>query len=107
LHITKKQQEEYLPQSMKNLLDSTLDSVIKKEYEHSLYQIGTLGGGNHFIEIQKGNDGFIYIMVHSGSRNIGKQVADFYNRKAKELGNIYSINIPSAWQLDYLLVKDK
>jgi len=48
-------------------------------------QIGTLGGGNHFIEIQKDQDNGIWVMIHSGSRNIGKQVADLYNRKALAL----------------------
>lgn len=58
--------------------------VVSREYESALQQVGTLGGGNHFIEIQKGDDGFIWIMIHSGSRNIGKQVADHYNREAIE-----------------------
>jgi tRNA-splicing ligase RtcB len=45
-------------------------------------QIGTLGGGNHFIEIQKDQNNGVWVMIHSGSRNVGKQVADLYNRKA-------------------------
>lgn len=61
------------------------DFFIFSEAEHALYQIGTLGGGNHFIEIQKGSDGYIWIMVHSGSRNLGKKVADHYNRLAIKL----------------------
>lgn len=40
--------------------------------------IGTLGGGNHFIEMNKDEKGNIYLVVHSGSRNLGKQVAEFY-----------------------------
>lgn len=56
--------------------------VVEREYEKARHQLGTLGGGNHFIEVQKGSDGFIWIMVHSGSRNLGKQVADHYYRKA-------------------------
>ncbi|MFO7923278.1 MAG: RtcB family protein [Bacteroidales bacterium] len=56
--------------------------VIEREYENASYQLGTLGGGNHFIELQKGSDGFVWIMVHSGSRNLGKQVADHYYKKA-------------------------
>lgn len=56
--------------------------VIEREFENARYQLGTLGGGNHFIELQKGSDGFIWIMIHSGSRNLGKQVADHYYRKA-------------------------
>lgn len=53
-------------------------------YQDARYQLGTLGGGNHFIEIQKGSDQHVWIMIHSGSRNLGKQIADFYNREAKE-----------------------
>ena len=47
--------------------------------------IGTLGGGNHFIEIDEGIDGTKYLVVHSGSRNLGKQVADYYQNLAVEL----------------------
>jgi len=48
--------------------------------------IGTLGGGNHFIEIDKDFDGFLYIIVHSGSRYLGKQVCEHYQNLAyKEL----------------------
>lgn len=42
----------------------------------------SLGGGNHFIEIDKASNGDLYIVVHSGSRNLGKQVCDFYQNKA-------------------------
>jgi tRNA-splicing ligase RtcB len=58
--------------------------VCCREYKSAIYQLGTLGGGNHFIEIQKGSDGFVWIMIHSGSRNLGKQVADYYNKIAEE-----------------------
>lgn len=44
--------------------------------------IGTLGGGNHFIEVDRDDDGALYLVVHSGSRNIGKQVADYYQKMA-------------------------
>ena len=47
--------------------------------------IGTLGGGNHFIEIDEGTDGLKYLVIHSGSRNLGKQVADYYQNLAVEL----------------------
>jgi tRNA-splicing ligase RtcB (3'-phosphate/5'-hydroxy nucleic acid ligase) len=56
--------------------------VVEREAGNSAFQLGTLGGGNHFIELQKGTDGYLWIMVHSGSRNLGKQVADHYYRKA-------------------------
>lgn len=53
-----------------------------KRIERSL---GTLGGGNHFIEIDADNDGNKYVVIHSGSRNLGKQVAEFYQKIAVDL----------------------
>lgn len=47
--------------------------------------IGTLGGGNHFIEIDTDNKGNKYLVIHTGSRNLGKQVADYYQNLAIEL----------------------
>ena len=44
--------------------------------------IGTLGGGNHFIELDKDDEGNVYLVVHTGSRNLGKQVAEIYQAKA-------------------------
>lgn len=44
--------------------------------------IGSLGGGNHFIELDKDNEGNVYLVIHTGSRNLGKQVADIYQAKA-------------------------
>ena len=76
--------------------------VVSREYNSALYQLGTLGGGNHFIEIQKGSDGFIWLMVHSGSRNIGKQVADHYNKLAMKLNDKWGKLEYRKWQLAYL-----
>lgn len=53
-----------------------------KRLERSL---GTLGGGNHFIEIEKASDGTFYLVIHSGSRNLGKQVAELYQNLAVDL----------------------
>ena len=47
--------------------------------------LGTLGGGNHFIEIDEAKDGTRYLVIHSGSRNLGKQVAEHYQRLAVDL----------------------
>ncbi len=47
--------------------------------------LGTLGGGNHFIEIDRASDGALYLVIHSGSRNLGKQVAEHYQQLAVEL----------------------
>lgn len=53
-----------------------------KRLERSL---GTLGGGNHFIEIDQATDGTYYLIIHSGSRNLGKQVAEIYQQLAIDL----------------------
>ena len=47
--------------------------------------LGTLGGGNHFIEVEKSADGTFYLVIHSGSRNLGKQVAEYYQQLAVDL----------------------
>ena len=53
-----------------------------KRLERSL---GTLGGGNHFIEVDQASDGTYYLVIHSGSRNLGKQVAEIYQQIAIDL----------------------
>lgn len=79
--------------------------IVSMEYQNALTQLGTLGGGNHFIEIQKGNDGHIWIMIHSGSRNIGFKVANHYNRLATQLNRKWGSKIPTKWQLAFLPVQ--
>ena len=46
--------------------------------------IGTLGGGNHFIEVDRGEQGDLFLVVHSGSRHLGTQVADFYQEEGRK-----------------------
>ena len=77
--------------------------VVWRQYQKARHQVGTLGGGNHFIEIQRGSDGYIWIMIHSGSRNTGKKVADHYNAIAVHLNERwFSQTPPKAWQLAFL-----
>jgi tRNA-splicing ligase RtcB len=76
--------------------------ICKREYQSSRYQLGTLGGGNHFIELQKGSNNTLWVMIHSGSRNLGKQVAEHYNKVAKELNEKYFSSIPKEWDLAFL-----
>ena len=87
-HHKKAQDESWMPPLEKNL------HIVSQEYENAMSQIGTLGGGNHFIEIQKGTDGYIWIMVHSGSRNIGFKVAEYYHKKAVEETKKRTENVP-------------
>ena len=60
--------------------------------------IGTLGGGNHFIEVDEAADGTKYLIIHSGSRNLGKQVADIYQQLAIDLNKGIE---------DYLIQRDE
>lgn len=76
--------------------------VVGSQMRGALESIGTLGSGNHFWELQKGDDGHIWIMIHSGSRNLGKQVADHYNRIAVDLNAKYHSKVPKEWDLAFL-----
>jgi len=63
----------------------SLDNLLCKKHvnlERARLSIGTLGGGNHFIEVNQGKDGAIYLVVHTGSRHLGKQVAEYYQNLA-------------------------
>ncbi|MGI6038295.1 MAG: RtcB family protein [Limnochordia bacterium] len=71
------------------------------EIEDANYQIGTLGGGNHFIEFQADEDDYVCIMVHSGSRNFGHRICRYFNGLAKELNKKES-SVPSRYNLAYL-----
>lgn len=53
-----------------------------KNMEWLKCSLGTLGGGNHFIEVDEDSDGIKYLVIHTGSRNLGKQVAEIYQQMA-------------------------
>lgn len=57
--------------------------------------LGTLGGGNHFIELQADYDGYVWLMIHSGSRNLGYQIARYYNQVAVNLNDKWKSEIPN------------
>jgi len=68
----------------------------EERWERAKKSLGTLGGGNHFIEIQKtaDEDGTIWLMLHSGSRNLGKVIADYYHSAALEMCKKWHSNLP-------------
>lgn len=83
----------YVPSSM-NVWDEPIEDFdiesmrCIKELRHPKRlksALGTLGGGNHFIEVDRASDGTLYLVIHTGSRNLGKQVAEYYQRLAVEL----------------------
>lgn len=79
--------------------------IVQRQFDAARKQIGTLGGGNHFIEIQKGNDGHIWIMIHSGSRNIGLKVAEHYNHIAKRMNGLWHSSVDSKTDLAFLPIE--
>ncbi|MFA8300655.1 MAG: RtcB family protein [Hyphomicrobiales bacterium] len=81
--------------------------IAGRNYKKALCQLGTLGGGNHFIEIQYGSDNAIWIMIHSGSRNIGLQVAKYYNNIARKLNERWHTSVPSNHDLAFLPIEIK
>lgn len=77
--------------------------IVTQEQGNAMKQLGTLGGGNHFIELQRDDDGGrIWIMLHSGSRNLGKKVCDHYDAIAKEMNARWHSKVDPAWDLAFL-----
>jgi len=74
------------PHRFSNLIDLTKLKCYPylKNYKKFELAIGTIGNGNHFFEIDKDDEGNYYSVIHTGSRNLGKQVADYYQQKAYE-----------------------
>lgn len=62
--------------------------------------IGTLGGGNHFIELDQGEDGALYVAIHSGSRHLGKEVTEYYLDQGQKKLKEENIEVP--YELTYL-----
>jgi tRNA-splicing ligase RtcB len=100
-HHKEMQDEKYLPTGF----DLEKLPVVENYYKSIHHQVGTLGGGNHFIELQRDGEGWLWIMIHSGSRNLGKQVGDFYNKKAKWFNELYYSKVESELMLPFLPLK--
>ena len=80
-HHEEAQDAKYMPQGY----DIDKMAVVKTRQHSALHEIGTLGGGNHFIELQKDEEDNLWIMIHSGSRNLGARVGAYYNNMAEKL----------------------
>lgn len=80
--------------------ESRFDPLTREIQKESPKKLGTLGGGNHFIELQQDQQGFLWVMVHSGSRHAGKEIADFYIKVARKLNQEMGVGVPR--DLSYL-----
>ena len=58
--------------------------------------LGTLGGGNHFLELQAADDGTLWLMLHSGSRNLGYRIANYYHKLAQKLNEKWHVALPCS-----------
>lgn len=89
------------------VLKDTHPLIASQNQQDVLKQLGTLGGGNHFIEIQQDQFNYWWVMVHSGSRNIGKRVAVYHNKIAKKLNEKWHSSIPANQDLAFLPIETK
>lgn len=92
------QDECHMPQGF----DISSLHVIRDQYPNACRQVGTLGGGNHFIELQSDDEGFLWVMIHTGSRNLGKQVGEYYNKVAARLNTAYHSVVGEELNLAFL-----
>ena len=74
--------------------------VVAERIDEVPFQLGTLGGGNHFIEFQKDEEGWLWLMLHSGSRNIGYTIANHYHKLAQQ----YCASQGSSLPKDYAML---
>jgi len=96
-------QDRFMPNSQ--IFEHT--NIVAMYLQNARRQMGTLGGGNHFIEIQVDEYDYLWAMIHSGSRNLGKQVADGYNKAAKKENDRAYSKVESSWDLAFLDTRDR
>ena len=85
---------------------SELECFGSIDTRRALESIGTLGGGNHFIEVDRDEEENLYLVIHTGSRNLGLQVAEYYQKLAYEsVGGRSQTGIP--FELAYLSGEDR
>lgn len=95
---TEPQEESTMPQNV----DIDRTTVCKRQYQYARKQVGTLGGGNHFIEMQRDPEGYLWVMIHSGSRHLGKAVGDYYNKVASALDEKFCSIITADKELAFI-----
>ena len=103
-HYSKPQPSAVLDKAQTEIGKYTADEELIKYIEESYYSVGTLGGGNHFIEIQEDENGLACIMLHSGSRMFGNMIGQHFNKLANSINEKYFSCVPSSYNLPFLPV---
>ncbi|GMQ63678.1 RtcB family protein [Vallitalea maricola] len=106
-HHTSRQECKILDDAIKNLGIYQDAKDLIPELEDGYYQIRTLGGGNHFIELQEDEQGLVCIMLHTGSRHFGYKICDYYHKLARELNTRWFSSVPDEYRLAFLPVNTK
>ncbi len=103
-HYKKPQESAVLDKAQSEIDKYTADSELVGFIEESYKSVGTLGGGNHFIEIQEDENGLACIMLHSGSRMFGNMIGQHFNRLAHDMNRKYFSCVPEDYNLPFLPV---
>lgn len=103
-HHSKPQRSTVLDKAKQELSKYEATQELVANIEEGYFQIGTLGGGNHFIELQEDENGFCTIMLHSGSRNFGYRICGYFNDIAKLLNERWFSKVEADWGLAFLPV---
>lgn len=103
-HHKKKQECKALDEAVNSNCRLELAPQLLPELQNGYFQVGTLGGGNHFIEIQEDENKMVGIMIHSGSRNFGYKICRHFNSIAKKLNTKMYSAVPEEYGLAFLPV---
>ena len=98
------QESKVLDQAKQEMEKYQKDTKLLPLIEDGYFQVGSLGGGNHFIELQEDEKGMLCIMIHSGSRHLGKAVCDYFHEKARELNQLWYSEVKDEYRLAFLPV---
>jgi len=100
-------EETGLPQNIEFFSDPIVPGWMDgRSWKLAKANLGSLGGGNHFIELQRDENGLLWLMLHSGSRNLGYRIANYYHKTALALNEKWGVEIPDK-ELAYLLQNSK
>lgn len=103
-HYKKPQESAVLDRAKAELSKYEADSELLPQIDEGYFQMGTLGGGNHFIELQQDENGMCCIMLHSGSRHFGNIVGQHFNKIAAALNEKWYSSVPENFKLPFLPV---